>query len=88
MKIDSKIKVHDVADEKIIMLQGKKSGDIAKVISLNPTSLWLWNELHEKDFSESDVSSLLMSRFEIDERTARKDSKNWINTLVKYGVIE
>lgn len=81
MRINKQYTLHQVADEHIIMLKSKKGNEMTRVASLNKTSVWLWNELIDKDFSEEDVINLLLSQFNIDEATARRDAQQWINTL-------
>lgn len=88
MKILSKFKVRHVADEDIVLLQGRNPGDMTTVISLNPTSLYLWNELLGRDFELADVSRLLLDRFDVDEATATADAKKWVDTLKQHNIIE
>ncbi len=88
MKILSKFKVRHVADEDIVLLQGRNPGDMTTVISLNPTSLYLWNELLGRDFELADVSRLLLDRFDVDEATATADAQKWVDTLKQHNIIE
>lgn len=88
MKILSTYKVRHVADEDIVLLQGRNPGDMTTVISLNPTSLYLWNELLGRDFELTDVSQLLLDRFDVDEATATSDAKNWVDILKQHNIIE
>ena len=87
MKINSNYIVHQVASEHIIMLKSKKGNEMTKVASLNETSVWLWNELIDKEFDEENIVQLLISRYEIDENTANKDAKKWIKTLKDNDLI-
>ena len=88
MKILSKFKVRHVADEDIVLIQGRNPGDMTTVISLNPTSLYLWNELLGRDFELADVSRLLLDRFDVDEATATADAHKWVDTLKQHNIIE
>ena len=88
MKILSKFKVRHLADEDIVLLQGRNPGDMTTVISLNPTSLYLWNELLGRDFELADVSRLLLDRFDVDEATATADAQKWVDTLKQHNIIE
>ena len=88
MKILSKFKVRHVADEDIVLLQGRNPGDMTTVISLNPTSLYLWKELLGRDFELADVSRLLLDRFDVDEATATADAQKWVDTLKQHNIIE
>ena len=88
MKIKNEFKTRKIAGETIIIMQGKHGVDMTKVISLNATSEWLWQNLTGKDFELSDVANLLISHYQIDQITAEQDSKVWIENLTKYGIIE
>ena len=48
MKIDPSYTLHTVAGEHIILIQDAKEN---KVLSLNPTAQFLWENLNGKDFT-------------------------------------
>ena len=87
MKILSQFKVRHVADENIVMVQGRTPGDMTTVIALNETSLYLWNSLKDKEFELADVTRLLTERYDIDGQTAAKDAAEWLDTLSKNGIV-
>ena len=88
MRINNKYKLRKVAGESVVIMQGAYGLDLTKIISFNETSEWLWNELADKDFNQNDVEALLMSKYEVEETTAKKDSIAWIEKLLKYNLIE
>ncbi|MBP9990174.1 MAG: PqqD family protein [Bacteroidales bacterium] len=87
MKINPKFKVRDVAGEHIILLQGKNAGEMTKVVSLNSTSLLLWEQLKDKDFEPLDVVAILLENYDVEEAVALEDAKKWIETLRQNGII-
>ena len=88
MKINKNHKLRDLAGEKIIFVQGTKDKELSKVMTLNETSVFLWENLYEKDFSEDDVMNLLVENYEVNPDTAQNDAKAWVEKLKSYGVIE
>ncbi|MBP5190079.1 MAG: PqqD family protein [Bacteroidales bacterium] len=88
MKIKSKYKVRQVADENIVLVQGRNPGDMSTVIALNETSLYLWNNLRDREFEQADVVRLLTERFDVDETTAAKDASEWIQTLRDNSILD
>ena len=88
MKILPKYKIHEVADEKIIMIQGAQPGDMTTVLGLNETSLYLWTQLYGRTFEIDDVVRLLTDRYDVDEATAREDAAKWIAELSKHNIFE
>lgn len=87
MKIKSQYKVRHVADEDIILVQGRNPGDMTTVIALNETSLFLWNQLKDRDFELSDVTELLMQHYDVEYETARKDAESWVTKLQENNII-
>ncbi len=87
MKILPKYKVRRVANENVVLVQGRNAGDMTTVIALNETSLYLWNELYGKDFELQDVVRLLMGRYDVEEATATKDAESWLTTLREKSVL-
>lgn len=51
MRINEAYKVRQIAGENIVMTQGKDQVDLTQVISLNETSLWLWQQVANREFS-------------------------------------
>ncbi|MBP5516595.1 MAG: PqqD family protein [Bacteroidales bacterium] len=88
MKILSRYKVRQVADENVILMQGRNPGDMTTVIALNETSLYLWNNLVGREFSKDDVVNLLTERFDVDNATAASDADAWIATLSEKKLLE
>lgn len=87
MRINEAYKVRQIAGENIVMIQGKDQIDLTQVISLNETSLWLWQQVANREFTPDDITALLQSRFDIDAATARADAETWIKELTRYDII-
>lgn len=87
MKINPIFKVRQVAGENLILLQGKSSGDMTRVVAFNASALFLWNSLYEKDFATADAVRLLLDTYEVDEPTATADAERWVATLRENGLL-
>ena len=68
-------------------MQGRYGSDVTRVISLNDTSLLLWNELQGVEFDLGRVVELLLANYEVDEATAAKDAEAWIGKLKECSLI-
>lgn len=88
MKIKAGLKIRKIAGESIVIMQSHGVTDMTKVISLNDTSEWLWNELSGKEFEESDVVDLLTGKFAISREQAETDARAWIESLNKCLIVE
>ena len=88
MRIKRGYKIRHIAGESVVEAAGAFSIDLPRVVSLNPTSAWLWDQLGESDFTEQKVAELLVENYDVEPRRALRDSRNWIESLEKAGLIE
>lgn len=58
MKINSNFKLRHIAGETIIINQGTPDADLTRIISLNASARFLWNEFSGQEFSVDEVSYL------------------------------
>ncbi len=87
MKIDSKVKVRDIAGEKVVIMQGRLGADLTRIIQLNGSSVWLLEQLADRDFGVAEVVELLTSRYDVDEQTATADAEKWVEQLREHKMI-
>ncbi len=88
MKLKEEYKVRDIAGEHVVIMQGRFGSDMTRVIALNETSLMLWNELQGKEFDADDVKQLLIDNYEVDDATAERDAKAWIEKLEECNLVK
>lgn len=88
MKIKNNLKLHDLAGEKILFLQGSAGKELSKVMSFNETSVFLWENLLDKDFTVGDVASLLAENYETSPEKAAEDAAAWVEKLKNHGILE
>jgi len=87
MKIDSKVRVRDIAGEKVVIIQGRYGADLTRLVQLNDSAVWLLEQLAGRDFEAVDVRDLLCSRYEVDPETAEHDAAAWIEKLRESGLL-
>lgn len=87
MKINDAYKVREMAGEHVVIMQGRYGVDMTRVISLNDTSLYLWNELQGKEFEVADVAALLVERYDVDPNTAARDAAAWVEKLASCKLL-
>jgi hypothetical protein len=88
MKIKEQYKVREMAGEHVIIMQGKHGSDLTKIISLNQSALYLWNELQGKEFDTEVVADMLVERYGIDKGVATTDAERWIERLRECNITE
>ena len=87
MRFKQGYKVRSMAGENVVIMQGTVGSDMTRIISLNDSSLLLWNALQGKEFEVADVANLLVEAYEIDAETAERDAKAWVEKLAECGLI-
>lgn len=88
MKINPEYKLRMLAGESVLFLQGEVDGKTSKLMTFNEASVLLWNNFCDKDFETEDVANFILSEYDIDVQTARKDAEEWVEVLRKYGVLD
>ena len=61
---------------------------MSKVMSLNETAVFLWEELYDKEFSLQDIVSLLVENYDVNSEKAGEDASEWIEKLKDFGILE
>ncbi len=87
MKFKDEYKVRSMAGENVVIMQGEAGSDMTRIISLNDSSLLLWNELQGKEFEVADVAKILVDTYEIDTDIAERDAKAWVEKLQECNLI-
>ena len=87
MRFKEEYKVRSMAGENVVIMQGNAGSDMTRIISLNDTSLLLWNALQGKEFEVADVAAILVEEYEIDADTAERDAKAWVEKIQECGLV-
>ena len=88
MKIKDGFVLREMCGENIVAAEGLEHINFNKLISLNSTAAFLWNEVIGKEFTAETMAELLIGRYGIDKELALKDSENLINAWVEAGIAE
>ncbi len=88
MKLKQNYKVRKIAGESVIVRMGTQNVKMTTIISLNPTSEWLWEQLQGEEFDAQKVADLLTSEYEVEAEVALADANAWIESLRKADLVE
>ena len=80
--------MREMAGEHVIIMQGKHGSDLTKIISLNQSALYIWNELQGKEFDTEVVANMIVERYGIDKGVATTDAERWIEKLRECNIAE
>ncbi|MBO5865564.1 MAG: PqqD family protein [Bacteroidaceae bacterium] len=73
MRIKEGFEIQNVCGEHIIIPAGADNVDYSKIISLNETAAYLWENVNGKDFTIDDMTTLLLAEYDVEESIARED---------------
>ncbi len=88
MKIKEGFILREMCGENIVAAEGLENINFNKLISLNESAAYLWNELQGKEFSIEEMAELLIVRYGIDKELALKDSANLYEAWKNAGIAE
>ncbi|RGN50293.1 MULTISPECIES: PqqD family protein [unclassified Bacteroides] len=87
MKIKEGFKLRNICDTNVIVAQGLENINFSKIINLNDSAAWLWQQVESREFSVELLASLLMEHYEVDEDTARQDAKDLVDSWLEAGIV-
>lgn len=75
-----------VADEIILIPTGKTAEGFHGLITLSEVASFIWDHLEEVQSFE-ELLKLIMENYETDQQTAAKDIVEFLNQLLRVGII-
>ena len=88
MKIKEGFVLRQMCGENIVAGEGLQHINFNKLLSLNESAAYLWQELVGKEFTLEEMAELLIARYGIDKQLAMTDSEKLMNVWVEVGVAE
>lgn len=89
MKIKKGFVLRQVCGENVIVGEGLEAINFGKLLSLNETAAWLWQQAVEMgDFTVDSLVAKLLEEYEVTEDMARRDVSNIVNEWLKVEVVE
>lgn len=88
MKLLEGLTLRKLGREYIVTGDGPSRIDFSKVVSMNGTAAYLFEELAGRDFTLEDMVTLLTGRYEVSEQTAREDAARLVENWAGAGLLE
>jgi hypothetical protein len=89
MKIKKGFVLRQVCGENVVVGEGLDAINFGKLLSLNETAAWLWQQATEMgDFSVESLTSRLCEEYEVTEDVARKDITGIVQQWKEVGVVD
>ncbi len=88
MRIKKGFELREICGESVILSHGMDNIDFSKIVSLNETAAFLWKTAEGKDFDRQMLEEALLSAYEVDGETARKDVERVVARWQEIGLLE
>ena len=88
MKTKKGFRLRSVCNENIIVAEGVENIDFSRIISMNESAAYLWQNIQGTDFDADKLTKLLLEEYEIDEATAKNDAQMLIEKWLEAGIVE
>lgn len=88
MKIKKGFVLRQIGDEQIVVGEGLEQVDFNKIICLNSSAAYLWENLQGRDFTNEDAAHLLTEKYDVDSDKAIEDVGVLLSSWKGAGLIE
>ena len=88
MKLKSGFILRQIAGENVIMPTGIDTINFNRLITLNESAAWLWENLLDKTFDENIIVHMLIEHYGIGQELAKKDAAQICNSWREIGILE
>ncbi|MDE6151115.1 MAG: PqqD family protein [Prevotella sp.] len=80
--------LRSVCGEQFLIAEGEENIDFSNLVSLNETSVFLWNAIdEEQEFTIDELVDILLSEYEVPRDTAREDIESLCRKMIDAGII-
>ena len=88
MRLLDGLVLRTLCGEHIVTGEGLARVDFSRVVSLNATAAYLWEQVEGKDFTPEDLVGLLTDRYDVSEAQARADVDKLLASWREAGLVE
>lgn len=86
MKINKDFMIREIADETVLVATRQASQNFNGMISINEVGSFILHNIEECK-CEDELVSKVLGEFEVGENTAREDVREFVDQLIKIGVV-
>ena len=88
MKIKTGFTLREIGADHVVVPEGIEVIDFNKLVSLNNSANYIWENIADKEFSVEDIAKLLTERYNVSEEKALADAELMVDRLKEIGLIE
>ena len=88
MKLKEGFTIRPLCGEHIVVGEGLSQVNFNKMLSMNDSAAYLWEQVYGKEFTLEDLVTLLTDRYEVSGEQALEDVKKMVAIWQEHGVLE
>lgn len=89
MKIKKGFVLRNVCGEQVIMGEGLDAIDFGRLLCLNETAAWLWQQAEKlSEFTVDQLTEALCEEYDVTEDQAYEDVASMVDEWITVGVVE
>lgn len=88
MRIKDGFILRTICGENVVVGEGLAQVNFNKLLSLNTSAAWLWEQVKGKDFTVEDLAALLQEKYDVSADVALADSQKLADSWKEQGVAE
>ena len=77
-----------MGSEYVLVAEGHEAVDFSRMVSMNASAAFLWEQVEGKEFDVDTLASLLMEEFDITRETAEQDATKLLQNWKDANLIE
>ena len=88
MTIKKGFTLREIGADQVLVPEGIEVINFNKLVSINNSAKYLWENLQGRDFSAEDMVNLLTAKYNVSEDTALADAERLIEDWKRIGLLE
>lgn len=88
MKIKEGFILRQICGEYVVVGEGLAQVNFNKMLSLNESAAYLWQEVSGKEFTRQDLVNLLLEKYEVAPEVASADVDKLVSIWLEQGVAQ
>ena len=88
MRIKEGFVLRTVKDDHVVIGEGLAQVNYNKMLTLNASAAYLWEQVDGRDFTPGELADLLVARYGIAREQALQDADRWVGRLNALDLTE
>ena len=88
MRLKEGFTLRTICGEHVVIGEGLAQVNFNRMLSLNATAAYLWEQVQGKDFTVEDLVTLLTDKYEVSADQARQDALKLVQVWLEQGVAQ